>query len=197
MSDLTIPINPDLTVDSRVIAQHCDVDHRSAYRLLTEHKALIESQLGLVRFEIASVRREGERGEKHAKFALLTEPQATALITLFRNSEPVLRFKVALSRAFHQMRTRLHAMQLTRTDFAHMVLELDRELKQAQSVLDQILPQHAYGSLTKSGTPRTGIRRASFVAAPHRRANAAQTHATQLSMQLEASTQKENAEWIR
>ena len=66
---------------------------------------------GFSRFEIGEtvVEVENKRGKQGARtqFAFLNEPQATLLITYLRNSEIVRRFKIALVKAFYELRDRL------------------------------------------------------------------------------------------
>jgi phage regulator Rha-like protein len=106
---MTLTIQEDLTVDSRVIAEHCEIEHEAAIRLLTTYQAEIEAELEPIRFQIG-LGKPG-RGGKAPKFALLTEDQATALITLMRNTKPVVRFKVALTKAFSRAKQMLAERQ--------------------------------------------------------------------------------------
>lgn len=63
---------------------------------------------GFSRFEIGGtvVEVENKRGKQGARteFAFLNEPQATLLITYMRNSDIVRKFKVALVKAFYELR---------------------------------------------------------------------------------------------
>jgi len=60
----------------RILAERCEVDHRSMFRLLVENQVSIEEDFSSVRFQIASRKRESVGGVSE-RFALLTEDQAT------------------------------------------------------------------------------------------------------------------------
>jgi len=103
-----VAVDSVLLVDSRVIAEKCGVEHRSLYKLLGEYQATIEAAFGLVRFEIADGEPMPQGGTRNPqRFALLTEQQATFVITLTRNTAPVIAFKIALVKAFYEARQRL------------------------------------------------------------------------------------------
>lgn len=185
-------IRPDMTVDSRVIASGCGVEHKAAIQLLETHKLEIESELGLIPFQMEAVKRQGERGTKHQRFALLTEDQATALITMFRNTPVAIRFKVALAKAFGEAkRGRLP----TPGDLARMVLDYERQMGIADDIFDKVLPSNPYGSIAPNGKPRTGIRRAAFVALAHRMHDAGllMAQAAQLELSLLTETFNQSA----
>jgi len=170
-------IRPDMTVDSRTIAEGCGIEHESALRLLCQHKEAIEQELGIIRFEIGKIEGRG----RPEKIALLTEDQATALITMFRNTPVVVRFKVALARAFGEAKRQRRLPSYG--DLARMVIELESKLGIAGDIFHKVLPTTAYGEPGPNGQPRIGIRRAAFVAAKNRITEAA--HLLQLSAQLE------------
>jgi len=90
-------------IDSRTIAWECGIGHRSAYRMLLKFQEEIEAEIGLLRFEIAKPLPSSVGGRPQT-FCLLDEVQATALITLFRNTVPVVRFKIRLAKAFGFLR---------------------------------------------------------------------------------------------
>lgn len=59
-----------------------------------------------MRFQIVP-RIEGQHGGGNVEFAYLNEPQAALLIAFMRNSEIVVKFKVALVKGFYDMRAQL------------------------------------------------------------------------------------------
>jgi len=170
-----------MTVDSRTIAEGCGIEHRSAFRLLKAHQEKIEARLGTVRFEIA-VKTGVQRGSM-PKVAILTEDQATALITMFANTDKVVDFKIALAHAFGIAK---RAKQPSYGDLARMVLAQEESLETHRDVLTSLMPSHAYGSLTKDGFPRIGVRRAAFVKQLHRISEAAaiQRQCAQIELNL-------------
>lgn len=88
-------------VDSRLLAQHMGFQHRSTFKLISEHRHDFE-QFGKVRFEIAAL--PGSATRQKERFALLNEDQAYLLLTYSRNTAGVRRLKINLVRAFGQTR---------------------------------------------------------------------------------------------
>lgn len=177
-----------MTVDSRTIADGCGIKHINTLELLVDHKEVIEGELGLLRFETEAVKRPGERGTKNVKVAFLTEDQATALVTMFRNTPVVVRFKVALAKAFGQARREMARRNgsMSRADLARMVLAQEESVEAHRDVLTALMPVHAYGSLADDGSPRLGVRRAAFVKQLHRISEAAdiQRRCAQIELNL-------------
>ena len=99
---------------SIAIAEGCELSHASVIKLIRKHQCHFEA-FGFLRFEIQEKR--GTQGAP-TEYAVLTEDQATFAITLFRNNEIVIRFKVALVKAF---RTAINELQRVR----YQQLELD------------------------------------------------------------------------
>lgn len=95
-------VRDDMKVDSRVISEHCEIEHKAALQLLSSHLEVIESEFGRVAFQMGTLETKG--GKQKVRFALLTELQATFLITLMRNTKRVVQFKATLVKAFDQMR---------------------------------------------------------------------------------------------
>lgn len=175
---MNLVIRKDMTVDSRTIAAGCGIEHESAIRLLSQHRAAIEELLGILRFEIGKIEGRG----RPEKIAILTEDQATALITMFRNTPVVVRFKVALAKAFGEAKRRQQRPP-SYGELARMALELESKLGIAGDIFHMVLPATPYGETGHNGQPRLGIRRAAFVAAKNRINEAARL--LQLSAQLE------------
>lgn len=101
---LTSPKEP--RVDSRDIATHLGVKHRSLFKNILTYQSTFE-ELGKVRFEIAALThsRTGQR----VSFAMLNEDQAYLLLTMSRNTPRVVELKVALVKAFRESRMALAA----------------------------------------------------------------------------------------
>jgi phage regulator Rha-like protein len=96
-----------LVVDSRLIAERLGIEHESFLKTIDTHKASIEEAFGSFRFEIGAkefLRKDGQKGASQFKYALLTEEQATALMTLSRNTPQVVELKINLVRAFSEAR---------------------------------------------------------------------------------------------
>lgn len=82
---------------SLIVAENTDNDHASVIRLTREYQQQLE-ELGTLRFEIR------KSGGRPTEYAMYNEEQATFLLTLMRNSEKVVQFKLALVKAFFEMR---------------------------------------------------------------------------------------------
>jgi len=102
MSNLSVTERDDvLVVDSRLVAEQLDIEHESFIRNLKKHKTCIESRFGVIRFEIGKPL-TGSKGGRPQDYALLTEPQATVLMTLCKNTERVVECKLELVDAFEK-----------------------------------------------------------------------------------------------
>ena len=84
------------TCPSTAIAEHCGIQHKNVLELIDKHADSIESAFGHVAFETRPFETGG--GIQRRRIAFLTEQQATFLITMFRNTDVVVRFKLALKR---------------------------------------------------------------------------------------------------
>lgn len=98
-------------VDSRLLAQHMRVKHRSTFKLIAEHRKDFEA-FGKVRFEIAAL--SGSTTGQKERFALLNEDQAYLLLTYSRNTATVRALKVNLVKAFSAARK---AAEQRRTEY--------------------------------------------------------------------------------
>ena len=89
MSTLSIQ-NRDgvLVVDSRLIAQDLDIEHRALLQTLDKYLKKIEASLGAVAFEMREFKtKQGNRSTE--RIAYLTEDQSTLLMTFSRNNPRV------------------------------------------------------------------------------------------------------------
>ena len=85
-----------LVVDSRLIAQDLGIEHRSLLQLIDDYQTQVEQAFGILRFENAEIEGRG----RPARFAFLTEDQATFVMTLSRNTDAVVKAKLSLGRSF-------------------------------------------------------------------------------------------------
>ena len=108
MTDLTIfEDDGDLYVDSRLIAERLDIEHRSFLETLDSYESQIQQAFGILRFQTAEIKGRGRPG----RYAFLNEDQATFLMTLSRNSPEVVRCKVDLVQAFSKAKKLLQTQQ--------------------------------------------------------------------------------------
>ena len=96
---------------SDIIAERAMVGRASMNRLIRTHENDL-AKLGKVGFEIRAL--PGSRTGQSAKIYRLNEMQATFLITLLKNTEPVVSFKLELTRQFYAMRRELMTRQMER-----------------------------------------------------------------------------------
>lgn len=95
-----------LLVDSRLVAERCNVKHPNILELLRKYQGVIEEAFGTVTFETRPSNAVGGGGSLPIH-ALLNEEQATFLITLTRNTPQVVAFKCALVKAYRDAKARL------------------------------------------------------------------------------------------
>ena len=92
---------------SETIAAGVNVQHKNLLALVRTYKADFET-FGTVAFETRGLNGTAD----YAVFALLNEQQATLLVTYCKNTATVRKFKVALVKAFYEMRMQLQTPAL-------------------------------------------------------------------------------------
>lgn len=91
----------ELVVDSRLIAERLGIEHESFMETLRKYQSPVEEAFGSIRFETGSKKGPGAKaGGKQPIYALLTEDQATLLMTFSRNTSQVVKCKIELVQAF-------------------------------------------------------------------------------------------------
>ena len=83
---------------SEIVAEGCGIQHKNMMAMIRKYAGEF-SELGFLAFETRENR--GTQGAP-TEYAVLNEDQATFAITLFRNTPVVLRFKLALVKAFRR-----------------------------------------------------------------------------------------------
>ena len=94
--------------DTRLLAQHLGILHRSVFRLVSDYRPDFEA-FGKVRFENAP----SSSGQSE-KFALLNEDQAYLLLTYSRNTAKVRALKIKMVAAFRDAR---RAAEVRQTEY--------------------------------------------------------------------------------
>ena len=92
--------------DTRLLAQHLGILHRSVFRLVLDYRPDFEA-FGKVRFENAP----SPSGQPE-RFALLNEDQAYLLLTYSRNTTKVRALKVKMVKAFAEVRRAAEVRQM-------------------------------------------------------------------------------------
>lgn len=103
--ELTLVKN-ERRADTRLLAQHLGILHRSVFRLVSDHRPDFEA-FGKVRFENA----RSSSGQSE-KVALLNEDQAFLLLTYSRNTTKVRALKVKMVKAFAEVRRAAEVRQV-------------------------------------------------------------------------------------
>jgi phage regulator Rha-like protein len=135
MTEITIiEIAGELVVDSRLIAEQLGIEHKHFIRNIRSHKPTIEANFGVVSFE--NSRTESGRVET---FAWLTEPQATFLMTLSRNTPEVIRCKVGLVKAFDRQKKQLES-PIDRKLFNELADRITKLETRAVAALPPVVP---------------------------------------------------------
>ena len=101
MNELVIVKGSNIFTDSLIIAEGAKIEHESIIRMIGKYTERI-SKLGNVRF--TDLKSENLQGGRPTKIAELNEQQATFLLTLLKNTNPVVDFKFKLTQEFYRMR---------------------------------------------------------------------------------------------
>lgn len=119
MSELVLLHHNEPMTTSLAIADGTENTHKAVIQLVRKYVDDLQ-EFGRVAFEMRPFDTEG--GNQWREIAFLNEPQSTLLITYLRNSDTVRRFKIALVKAFYEMRDRLRgdpAPQFVTSNLAH------------------------------------------------------------------------------
>lgn len=101
MNELVNIKGNDLFTDSMKIALGAEIEHESVIRMIDKYDRKL-SKLGKMKF--TDLKSENPFGGRPTKIAELNEQQATFLLTLLKNTEPVVEFKFRLTQEFFRMR---------------------------------------------------------------------------------------------
>lgn len=101
MKNLTFNYKNQAFTDSTIIAQGAGVEHASVIKLIKNYRDDI-SEFGRVGFQIVPLATNG--GVQNIKVYRLNEQQATFVISLMRNTKPVIGFKKELVKQFYEMK---------------------------------------------------------------------------------------------
>ncbi|MEG3981853.1 Rha family transcriptional regulator [Microcoleus sp. T3B2] len=131
----------ELVVDSRLIALRLGIQHEVFMRTLKKYQPLIEQRFGIIRFENGEIKGRGQR----EKYALLTEPQATTLMTFSRNTAQVVECKLALVEAFEKAKQVIQTVipqQSNRIKELELEVELARQLNRGRELDSSLVTLH-------------------------------------------------------
>lgn len=135
---------------SEIIATALKKEHHVVLTLIRKYQTKIQ-RFGSLAFKMQVSRKDKKGGEKKT-VAYLNEQQATFLITLMRNSDLVIEFKLALVKAFFEMRQQLQLQNQPKTDSlpnyytADQIKELkDKARRQGYAIACQYLKKDENG----------------------------------------------------
>jgi|694.fasta_scaffold02674_18 phage regulator Rha-like protein len=136
--------NGELVVDSRLIARELSIEHHTFLKNLVKYLDKIESRFGVVRFEVDKPM-EGSSGGRPEKYALLTEPQATTLMTFSRNTDQVVECKLSLVAAFEKAKAVIKTVipqQSERIRELELQLAVAKEINKGKEIDSSMLTMH-------------------------------------------------------
>lgn len=102
---LVTAVDGEPRASSEVIARGVKVQHKNVMSLVKRYQGRLE-QFGPLAFETRVKRADG-RGGQLTEYVMLNEAQASAILTLMRNSPEVVDFKFRLVGEFFRMRDEL------------------------------------------------------------------------------------------
>lgn len=109
-------VEGEYRIDSRIVASGLDLQHESFMKTLSVYQTQLE-HFGILRFEIGV--KEGNRGGEPPKYCMLNRNQVLFAITLSRNTEAVIEWKMALIDALDQLEKQVgQRPRLARTKLA-------------------------------------------------------------------------------
>lgn len=112
--ELTFNYKDEAFTDSRILAQGAGVEHRAVIQLITNHLDDV-SEFGRVAFQMIPFETNG--GIQKMKVCRLNEQQATFVISLMKNTKPVVAFKKELVKQFYKMERFIKTLVEARKEF--------------------------------------------------------------------------------
>ncbi|PPD44365.1 MAG: hypothetical protein CTY16_12030 [Methylobacter sp.] len=112
------PVKNEARVDTRVLAEHLQIQHKNVLELLEKHKPSFE-EFGTFAFQTR------KSGGMPTRFVLLNEDQCYLLLTFSRNTKRVVGLKVELVKVFSRFRRE----KQTEADYLPFYHELHDQVK--------------------------------------------------------------------
>lgn len=114
MNELTFNYKDEAFTDSVILAHGAGIEHRAVVQLITTHLDDV-SEFGKVTFQMLPSP-ESKTGQK-MKICRLNKEQATFVISLMKNTKPVVAFKKELVKQFYAMEQYIKALVSARKEF--------------------------------------------------------------------------------
>lgn len=157
-----LQVGEDYLIDSRAVAPKLGIEHESFMKTLQTYQEKLE-HFGQIRFEIGAVKTEESRGTKYQNYVMLNRNQVLFAITLSRNTEQVIAWKMALIDALDQLE-KLLVRPATRHLVAPSKLPMSEATRETLAVLQEspepLYPKEIAARLQK---PNGTIRKRLFV----------------------------------
>lgn len=116
MSELVFSRDGIAVTTSLLVAKGVQVEHRAVLQLIRKYIPDFET-FGSLIFETVKGKALPQGGfAKSTEIAILNEPQTTLLLTFFKNTEIVRKFKVALVQKFYELREQLYEKSVQHED---------------------------------------------------------------------------------
>lgn len=128
-------------VDSRLIADRLGIKHKNLLETIYKRQTLIEQRFGIVAFKTEEIKGRGQP----ERYALLTEPQATILMTFSRNTDQVVECKLALVEAFEkakQVIKKVIPAQSEELEALKLALEIEKQRNKGRELDSSMLTLH-------------------------------------------------------
>jgi phage regulator Rha-like protein len=113
---------------TRIIADGCKIEHNAALKLVKKYAEDLKDVGCTYGFEIRKFKTAGRPGEE----AILDEQQTTFLITLMKNSKPVVAFKKRLTKEFFKIRAALAKIAAQQKDANWLEMRKDGKVAHRQ-----------------------------------------------------------------
>ena len=97
--------NGEARVSHYIVAQNTENEEHTITRIIRNYMSDFE-EFGMLGFKIHTIKNSKNKINEIKEY-LLNEPQATLLLTYMRNSEIVRKFKIALVKAFYELREKI------------------------------------------------------------------------------------------
>ena len=139
---------------SEIISANTGNQHKNVLELVKQYQSQLE-EFGPLAFETRMGKPLPQGGfAKATEFSILNEPQSTFVLTLMRNSEIVVKFKLELVKEFYAMRVTLDNLPpALAKQFGGIIKSVVH--KQIEEALRESLPQLIHGAIAAS---HTGVR---------------------------------------
>lgn len=128
MSGLVFSRDGIAVTTSLLVAKGVQVEHRAVLQLIRKYIPDFET-FGSLIFETVKGKALPQGGfAKSTEIAILNEPQTTLLLTFFKNTEIVRKFKVALVQKFYELREQLYEKTVQHEDNSLITPEQQYEI---------------------------------------------------------------------